>query len=83
MALIRFSTLRWGVLFFCLILGTWLGVFLQRFDAISAIFADFVNLNADIRQVDLVMLKFGFSFAMRLNLGTIVGGMFGAWTAAR
>lgn len=79
MALIRSSTLHWSALFFCLVLGTWLGVFLQRFDATSAIFTNFVNCNIDIRQVDLIVLRFGFSFAMKLNLGTIIGGVFGAW----
>lgn len=79
MVLNRSSAPRWAALFLCVLLGTWLGIFLQRFGATSVFFANFVDFNIDVRQIDLVMLKFGFHFAMKLNLGTIIGGAFGMW----
>lgn len=77
MASFKFSALRWGTLFVCLIIGTWFGIFMQRFGATRAVFANFVDFAVDIRQIDLVMLKFGFLFALKLNLGTITGGFAG------
>ena len=31
----------------------------------------------DIRQIDLVMVRIGFLFAMKLNLGTLIGAITG------
>lgn len=81
MALIRSSALRWGIIFLCLLLGTWLGIFLQRFGATSAIFTNFINFNINVKQVDLIMLRLGFNFAMKINLGTVIGGALGVWAA--
>lgn len=79
MAQLKSVTLRWGALFIFLILGTWAGIFMQRFSATSSLFANFINFNIDIRQIDLTMLRFGFNFAMKVNLGTIIGGFVGVW----
>lgn len=77
MALLRYPALRWGTFFVCLIIGTWLGMFMQRFGVTSAIFTNFVDFTVDIRNIDLVMLRFGFLFGVKLNLGTIIGAVAG------
>ena len=71
--------LRWGLVFLCLVLGTWFGVFMQQFAPVAKFFANVVDFSVDIKQIDLVMLKFGFDFAMKLNLGTLLGGFAGVW----
>lgn len=81
MAWAKNSTIRWGVILICLVLGTWLGLFMQRFGATSAIFANFVNFSVDIKQIDIVMLRFGFFFAVKINLGTVIGGALGVWVS--
>lgn len=77
MALTKSGTLRWGLLFLCIILGTWLGIFLQRFAITAPLFSNVVDFVVDIRQIDLVMLNFGFHFGLNLNLGTLFGGLIG------
>ena len=59
MALVRSGGLRWGIMLLFLILGTWLGIFLQRFNASAALFANVIDFSVDVRQVDLIMLRFG------------------------
>lgn len=81
MASVKSVTLRWGLLFLCLILGTWFGIFMQQFVPMAKFFANVIDFTIDIKQIDLVMLKFGFSFAMKLNLGTLLGGFAGVWAA--
>lgn len=81
MSLRRSSALRWGVFFLCLVMGTWFGLFMQRFGVTSAIFSNFVDFTIDISQVDIGMLKLGFLFALRLNAGTIIGGIAGMFIA--
>ena len=73
MALVKSASLRWGVIFLCMILGTWLGLFLQRFSATSLLFSNIV----DVREIDLLMLRLGFLFALKLNLGTLIGAISG------
>lgn len=77
MALRGFSAMRWGVFCVCLVMGTWFGLFMQRFGIASAVFANFVDFTVDIGQIDLAMLKLGFLFALKLNAGTILGGILG------
>ncbi|MCE5201913.1 MAG: hypothetical protein LLF78_05325 [Synergistaceae bacterium] len=79
MALRKAVTLQWGLLFLCIILGTWLGIFLQRFAIIAPVFVNFADFAIDVRQIDIVILKFGFNFALKLNLGTLIGGIIGIW----
>jgi len=81
MSLLRSSPLRWGVIFLCLLLGTWCGMFFQHITATSLLFANFVDIGFNVKEIDLAMLKFGFLFALKLNLGTIVGGVIGLWIA--
>lgn len=79
MALVRSGRLRWGMLFLCLVLGTWLGIFLQRFSASALLFSNVVDLAIDIKQVDLIMVRFGFYFALKMNLGTLLGALAGLY----
>ena len=75
MSFIKNSSIRWGVILLCMILGTWLGLFFQRFPATSVLFANVVDFTIDIRQIDLVSI--GFLFALKLNLGTLIGAITG------
>ena len=77
MSFIKNSSIRWGEILLCLILGTWLGLFFQRFPATAALFANVVDFTIDIRQIDLVMVRVGFLFALKLNLGTLLGAVTG------
>ncbi len=81
MALAKSGSLRWGIIFLFLILGTWFGIFLQRFDASAALFANVIDFSVDIRQIDLIMLRFGFHFALKMNLGTLIGAIAGIVTS--
>lgn len=73
--------MRWGVVFICIILGTLVGVFLQRFAVTAAMFSNFINFTFDIRQVDLVVLRFGVYLGLKVNVGTIIGGLLGVLLA--
>ncbi len=78
MALVKSASIRWGVIFLCMILGTWLGLFLQRFSATtSLLFSNIVDFTVDVREIDLLMLRLGFLFALKLNLGTLIGAIAG------
>jgi hypothetical protein len=63
----------------CLLLGTFMGVYLQRFSLTSLIFRDVVNTGFDLKNVDLVFLRFGLMFGVRLNLGSLIGALAGIW----
>ncbi|NLX84181.1 MAG: DUF4321 domain-containing protein [Synergistaceae bacterium] len=73
----RSGRLRWGIILLFLIMGTWLGFFLQRFSATSALFTNFIDFSMDVKQIDLIILKFGFHLALKINLGTIIGAIAG------
>ena len=77
MALVKSSSLRWGVILLCMILGTWLGLFLQRFSATALLFSNIVDFTVDVREIDLLMLRLGFLFALKMNLGTLIGAILG------
>ncbi|MEG1798896.1 MAG: hypothetical protein RR214_01820 [Synergistaceae bacterium] len=79
MAMARSSSFKFGIIFLCLIMGTWLGIFLQRFAPTAAIFTNVVDFTFNLKELDLVMLKFSFLFALKLNLGTLLGGVAGLW----
>lgn len=81
MALIRSATVRFFIIFLGFLFGTWLGLLLQQYPATSTLFKNFVDFTIDLNKVDLVMIKFGFLFSVKFNLGTIIGGTVGAWVA--
>lgn len=75
------SPVRWGVFLVSMVMGTWFGLFMQRFGVTSAFFSNFVDFTIHISQIDVGMLKLGFLFALKLNAGTIIGGILGALIA--
>ena len=77
MAFAKSGRFRWGIILLFLIMGTWLGIFLQRFSSTAALFTNFVDFVIDVKQVDLIMLRFGFQFALKMNLGTLIGAIAG------
>lgn len=77
MALAKSGRMRWGIVFLFLVLGTWLGIFLQRFSASSSLFSNVIDFVIDVKQIDLIMLRFGFYFALKMNLGTLIGAVAG------
>lgn len=70
---------RWAMLILFLLLGTFMGVYLQRFSMTSLVFRDVVNTGFDLKNVDLVFLRFGLMFGVRLNLGSLLGVLAGLW----
>lgn len=74
------SGARWTFVVLLVLLGTVLGVYLQRFDATAPYFRDVVRSGFDLNDVDLVFVQFGLSFHMRLNLGSLLGGLVSLWT---
>lgn len=81
MPIVKSITVRWGLMLLCLIFGTWFGLFLQQFHQTAELFSNVVDFAIDIKRIDLVMLSFGFHFAIKLNLGTLLGGLLGLWIA--
>lgn len=77
MSLIKNNSIKWGVIFLCLIMGTWLGIFFQRFPATAALFANVVDFSVDVKEINFIMLRLGFLFALKLNLGTLIGAVTG------
>lgn len=77
MALAKSGGMRWGIVFLFLILGTWLGIFLQRFSASASLFSNVIDFVIDVKQIDLIMIRFGFYFALKMNLGTLIGAVAG------
>jgi hypothetical protein len=76
-AVSRGSTFKWLIFTACVISGTLLGIFFQHFETTAPIFRNIVNFSASVREVDLLVLSFGFDFALRMNLGTFAGGVAG------
>ncbi len=70
---------RWYFVILLVLLGTLLGVYLQRFEATAPFFRDVVHSGFSLRDVDLVFMRFGLSFYLRLNLGSLLGGLASLW----
>ncbi len=81
MAVMSSRNTRWAMVVLCLLLGTFMGVYLQRFSLTSLIFRDVVNTGFDLNNVDLVFVRFGLMFGVRLNLGSLIGALAGLWLA--
>ena len=82
MALVRGGyPLRWLVFLACVILGTFMGIFFQHFSVTAPLFRDIVNLKFGVGEVDLLAVSFGFNFGLRMNLGTLFGGIAGILVA--
>lgn len=70
-------SVRWLLFVACVVLGTFLGIFFQQFSTTAPLFRDVVNFNVGVSEVDLLAFKFGFHFGLRMNLGTLFGGIAG------
>jgi hypothetical protein len=68
---------KWLIFAACVILGTFIGIFFQHFSTTAPLFKDIVNFTLGVDEVDLLALKFGFHFGLRMNLGTFFGGVTG------
>ncbi|MBL3540175.1 hypothetical protein [Aminivibrio sp.] len=75
------SSGRWWVIIASLVLGSLLGVYLQRFALTEPYFRDILSAGFNVSEVNLAFADFGFRFFLRCNLGTLVGGVFGLWAA--
>jgi hypothetical protein len=73
----RSATSRWWVLLICIILGGFVGVYLQGFPLTERYFRNFIDTGFDLRNVDLIVVNFGLRIYLRLNLGTFIGGITG------
>ena len=75
------SSLRWWIFLACVVLGTFMGLFFQHVSTTAPLFRDVVRWGWNVDRVDFLALEFGFHFALRLNLGTLLGGVVGLWVA--
>ncbi|GAB6280780.1 MAG: hypothetical protein STSR0007_08820 [Thermovirga sp.] len=73
----RLGSSRWWILVLCIILGGFIGVYLQKFHLTEGYFRDILDIGFDIGDVDLLFVRFGFSLFLRFNLGTFIGGVIG------
>lgn len=73
----RLGSSRWWVLVLCIILGGFIGVYLQRFPLMEGYFRDIISIGFDVEEVDLLFVRFGFKLFLRFNLGTFIGGVIG------
>ena len=73
----------WWLVILLVFFGTVVGAFLQHFDGLDTLFRDFARAGFDLREVDLLFVRFGLSFFFRINLGTLLGGVVGLWLLLR
>ncbi len=81
MVIARGYSVRWLLFLACIVLGTFLGIFFQHFDVTAPLFRDIVNFTLGVDEIDLLAVKFGFHLGLRMNLGTLFGGIAGIWMA--
>ncbi|MBQ0055499.1 MAG: hypothetical protein KBS54_05090 [Synergistaceae bacterium] len=65
------------VVLVCLVLGTGIGIFFQQFGVTAQLFQNFVDVKFNISEIKLLFVQFGFMFGIKINLGTIFGGIAG------
>ncbi len=70
---------RWSILVLAILLGTMLGVYLQGVDATRPLFRDVTRAGFDLHEIDLIFGTVGLKLFLRLNLGSLLGGLFGLW----
>lgn len=75
------SSVKWWIIVASLVLGSLLGVYLQRFSLTEPYFRDILSTGFNVSDVNLAFADFGFRFSLRCNLGTILGGVVGLWAA--
>ncbi|HOR53660.1 MAG TPA: hypothetical protein PLM30_00400 [Synergistales bacterium] len=67
----------WWVVILCVILGSFLGVFLQGFTATERLFRNIIDVGFNMKNLDLIVIDLGFRLYIRANLGSLIGGIFG------
>jgi hypothetical protein len=72
---------RWMFFVLCVILGTFLGIFFQHFNTTAPLFKDIISFTVGVEEMDLLAVRFGFHFGIRMNLGTFLGGVIGLMAA--
>lgn len=70
---------RWWYVIVSILVGTLLGLYLQRFQTTAPFMRDILPVGFNLQDVDLGVVTFGVKFGFRCNLGTIVGGVVGLW----
>jgi hypothetical protein len=68
---------RWLLFVACVILGTFIGIFFQSFSTTAPLFKDVIDFTLGVENIDLLAVRFGFHFGLRMNLGTFIGGVIG------
>lgn len=68
---------NWVIVLIALIAGTALGMFFQQFGITAPLFKNFVDFTISIHEVNLLFLRFGVQFGLKINLGTILGALTG------
>lgn len=81
MVIARAYSVRWVLFLACIVFGTFMGIFFQRFGVTAPLFQDIVNFTVSVDRIDLLALNFGFHVGLRMNLGTLFGGIAGIWAA--
>lgn len=81
MAVARGYSVRWLLFFACVVFGTFMGMFFQRFGVTAPLFKDIANFTVGVERIDLLAVNFGFHLGLRMNLGTLFGGIAGIWAA--
>ncbi|MFA5621552.1 MAG: hypothetical protein WC948_02465 [Thermovirgaceae bacterium] len=67
----------WWIVTLCIIFGSFVGVYLQRFTVTERFFRNIIDAGFDMRNINLIVIDFGFRLYIRANLGTFLGGIFG------
>jgi hypothetical protein len=78
---IKIYSTRWLIFVACVILGTFIGIFLQNFSTTAPLFKDIVKFNLGVEEIDMLAVNLGFHFVLRINLGTFFGGVIALWAA--
>lgn len=65
------------VILISLLLGTAIGIFFQQFAVTEPLFKNFVDFSFSIKEINLLFIRFGLLFGIKINLGTIFGGIIG------
>jgi hypothetical protein len=69
----------WWIVTLCIIFGAIVGVFLQGFPVTERFFRNIIDVGFDMKNINLVVIDFGFRLYVRANLGTLLGGILGVW----
>jgi len=69
------------VIFASLLLGTAAGMFFQQFTVTAPLFKNFVDFSFSVKEINLLFIRFGLLFGLKINLGTILGGVVGIFAS--